>query len=258
MVTDVSAQSRGSGTVGKALVMLEALGERPDGVTAAEAVELCGFPFSTAYRLLGTLVDAGFATFDAGDKRYRLGLRVFQLGQQVAHARGFDGVAMPALRRLTEATMESSLLAVLDGDQFLTVNKVDGPQFRTTTDPGDRGPLTSSALGQVLLAFADDDVRSALLETVPLTRRTPRSLGGRDELRARIEQVRRQGHADQSEEHDLGMSALAVPVLAPSGRLIAALAVAGPIFRTDVTALATHLPAMRQAATELAALLPMR
>lgn len=253
-----SGGAASAGTVAKAMMMLGLLGDHPHGATAAEMVEVSGHPFSTTYRLLGSLVTTGFASYDPGDKRYRLGLRVFQLGQQVAHARGFDGVALPALRRLTEATRESSLLAVLDGERFLTVNKIDGPQFRTTTDPGDHGPLSSSALGLVLLAFADEAVRHELLETVPLARRTPNSVADRDELRARIQRVRTQGHAEQSQEYDLGMSALAVPVLAPSGRLIAALAVAAPVFRADVAGLTAHLPAMGDAAVELAALLPLR
>ena len=91
----VSTQS--TGTVGKALDMLSLLGEHPDGATAHELADASGHHFSTAYRLLRTLVATGFAEHSPQDKRYRLGLPVFQLGQKVAHARGFDASAAPVL-----------------------------------------------------------------------------------------------------------------------------------------------------------------
>lgn len=250
--------AEGSGTVGKALDVLSMLGEHSDGVTAGDVRASLGFPFSTTYRLLNTLVDSGFAEYEPNGKRYRLGLRVFQLGQKVAASRGFAGSALPALQRLTEVSGESSLLAVLDGDRFHTVHKIDGPQFRTTTDPGDRGLLHTSALGKALLAFAPEPERQRLLQSIDLPARTPHSITDRAALRSEVEQVRARGWAGQQEENDPGMAALAVPVLGSGGQLIAAVALASPIFRKGLSDLQHILSALRQAADELAATLPLR
>ncbi|MEF3120032.1 IclR family transcriptional regulator [Kocuria flava] len=247
-----------SGTVGKALRVLTLLGEHPDGATAGQVAEDAGYPFSTAYRLLHTLVEEEFATYDPREKRYRLGLRVYQLGRRVAHQRGFEGTAAPILQRLTERTGESSILAVLDGDRFLTVHKVDGPQFRTTTDPGDRGPLHTSAVGKVLLAFSDAPVREELLGRIDLSPRTGHSITDRAELRRQVERIRAQGWAGQQEENDTGMAALGVPVLGPGGRLVAAVALAAPLFRSTLEGLQERLPELRQAAEDLALELPSR
>lgn len=247
-----------SGTVGKALDLLTLLGEHPHGATAAQIAEQAQYPFSTVYRLLNTLVSTDFATYDPQDKRYRLGLRVYQLGQKVASTRGFEGAAAPILQHLTAVTGESSILGVLDGPHFLTVRKVDGPQFRTTTDPGDHGSLHTSAIGKALLAFSDPGTRERLLETIELVPRTAHSLTDRTELRRQVERIRVQGWAGQQEENDVGMAAVAVPVLSPSHRLIAAVALAAPLFRTDLEGLRTYLPQLQQAATELALELPLR
>ncbi|MEX5237885.1 IclR family transcriptional regulator [Kocuria arenosa] len=247
-----------SGTAGKALGVLTLLGEYPQGATTGQIAEATGYPFSTAYRLLNTLVDTDFATYDPADKRFRLGLRVYQLGQKVAHHRGFEGSALPVLQHLTEATGESSVLHVLDGDQSLTIHKVDGPQFRTTTDPGDRGPLHTTASGKVLLAFADPATRQRLLETIDLTPRTEHSITDRDELARQVDQIHRQGWAGQSEENDLGMAAIAAPVLSASHRLIGAVTLAAPMFRTDLQRLQEHLPDLQQATAELSLKLPQR
>jgi DNA-binding IclR family transcriptional regulator len=255
---EVVVVADGSGTVGKALGLLTLLGDHPDGATAGQLAEEVDHPFSTVYRLLNTLVDTGFATYSPRDKRYRLGLRVYQLGQRVSHQRGFGGTALPILTGLTERTGESSVLAVLDGDQHLTIHKVDGPQFRTTTDPGDRGPLHTVAAGKVLLAFADDDTRRRLLDHLDLTPRTEHSVTDRDELRRQVERIRVQGWAAQSEENDIGMVGIAVPVLSSSGRLIAAVTLAAPLFRHGVEDLKAYLPQMQEAAADLALVLPLR
>ena len=247
-----------TGTVGKALEMLSLLGEHPDGATARELADASGHHFSTAYRLLRTLVDTGFAEYSNQDKHYRLGLPVFQLGQKVAHARGFDASASPVLQGVVEATGESCLLAVLHGERFLTTAKIDGPEFRVTTDPGDQGFLHSSALGRVLLAFAPPQEREQLLEAIPLTHRTTATVAQRERLRELVAETAEQGYSAQSQEHDDGMAAIAVPVLDGSGRLIAALGLAAPIFRSDREALMAHVPLLQRAAEQLSAVLPPR
>nr|WP_245193119.1 IclR family transcriptional regulator [Kocuria sp. JC486] len=247
-----------SGTVRKGLEVLRVLGDAPQGATAAEVTESTGFPFSTAYRLLATLVSSDFVEYDDATKRYHLGLRVFELGHRVASARGYDGVALTVLKEVTERTGESTLLAVLDGDHFLTVHTVDGPQFRTTTDPGDRGELHTSALGKALLAFMPGADRERLVESLDLSPRTEESLTDRETLRKEIAQTRERGWAAQQGEHDDGMGAVAVPVVTPNGHLLASLALAAPVFRCDPAELEAQVPVLKEAAARLAVQLPVR
>lgn len=247
-----------SGTVRKGLTLLELLANYPHGATAGQIVAESGYAFSTCYRLLTTLVDSGFAEYDTATKQYRLGLLVFHMGQKVATARGYSGTALPVLRRLTEATGESSLLAVLDGDRFLTVHTVDGPNHRITTDPGDRGELHTSSLGRVLLAFSPQDTRDELVATIDLVPRTDRSRTDRDGLRRILEKTRQRGWACQDQEHDEGMCAVAVPVMTPGGPLVAALALAAPVYRSDLAGLEQHIPLLNDAAAQLASQLPQR
>lgn len=238
--------------VGKALHLVELLGEHPEGLTAAEATKACGYPFSTTYRLLNALVRDGFAELQ-GDKHYVLGLKIFHAAHSVAQRLGITGTVSPLLRRMVERTGESCLYAVLDGDRFHTLAKEDGPDFRVTSDPGYRGPLHSSALGLCLLAFAPDDVRERLTESIELTPLTQRTLTDRDELRRRVEQIRAQGWATQDQEHDVGMVAVAVPVLRPGGACAGSLALSAPVFRRRAEDLVEMVPLLQEAARELGA-----
>ncbi len=245
--------------VGKALGLLVLLGDEPRGASAAELSRRAELPFSTTYRLLGSLTRDGFVDFEPDGRRYHLGLRIFQLGQRVSNHHGFAGTAMPVLRRVTEQTGEATILSVRDGHHHLTVNKVDGPQmFRVTSDPGHLGSLHTTAVGKALVAFAEDSERERLLAELELEPLTPHSITDRDVFRAEIEQVRRQGYAVMDEENETGMRAVAVPLLNSQGHAFASLATAVPVFRLSLEALVAQVPLLQDAAEELAARLPQR
>jgi DNA-binding IclR family transcriptional regulator len=254
-------KERGAGTdmVGKALGLLVLLGDEPRGASAAEISRRAELPFSTTYRLLGSLARDGFVDYEPDGRRYHLGLRIFQLGQRVSNHHGFAGTAMPVLRRVTEQTGEATILSVRDGHHHLTVNKVDGPQiFRVTSDPGHLGSLSATAVGKVLVAFAEDAERERLLAELPLEALTEKSITDRDDFRAEIDKVRRRGYAVMDEENEAGMRAVAVPLLNGQGHAFASLATAVPVFRLSLEALEAHVPLLQDAAAELAARLPQR
>ena len=245
--------------VGKALGLLVLLGDEPRGASAAELSRRAELPFSTTYRLLGSLTRDGFVDYEPDGRRYHLGLRVFQLGQRVSNHHGFAGTALPILRRVTEKTGEATILSVRDGHHHLTVNKVDGPQtFRVTSDPGHLGALHTTSVGKALVAFAEDAERQRLVEELELEPLTEFSITDREAFRAEIEQVRRRGYAVMDEENELGMRAVAVPVFNAQGFAFASLATAVPVFRLSLEELVALVPALQEAAAELSARLPQR
>ena len=261
---DVAAESKAAKAdrtdmVGKALGLLVLLGDEPRGASAAEISRRAELPFSTTYRLLGSLTRDGFVDYEPDGRRYHLGLRIFQLGQQVSNHHGFAGTALPVLRRVTEQTGEATILSVRDGHHHLTVSKVDGPQmFRVTSDPGHLGSLHTTAVGKALVAFAEDSERERLLEELELDPLTERSITDRDAFRAEIDKVRSQGYAVMDEENEAGMRAVAVPLLNSQGNAFASLATAVPVFRLGLDGLIAHVPLLQDAAAELSARLPLR
>ncbi|MCU1511714.1 MAG: transcriptional regulator, IclR family [Arthrobacter sp.] len=245
--------------VGKALGLLVLLGDEPRGASAAELSRRADLPFSTTYRLLGSLTRDAFVDYEPDGRRYHLGLRVFQLGQTVSNHHGFAGTALPILRRVTEETGEATILSVRDGVHHLTVNKVDGPQtFRVTSDPGHLGALHTTSVGKALVAFADEPTRTELVEGLELEPLTEFSITDRDAFRTEIDLVRRRGYATMDEENELGMRAVAVPVFNSQGQAFASLATAVPVFRMSMEALTALVPLLQSAAAELSARLPQR
>lgn len=259
MVTK-AAQTTGppaSDMVGKAMRVLTLLGERPSGCTLSELSRTSGFPTSTCYRLLKSLVRDHFVEFDDRTKRYGLGLRLYQLGQRVSHAHGFSGVALPVMRKLAEISREAVLMSVLDGDRQLYIHYVPGPQqVSVRGEPGKYGPVHCTSMGKVLVAFAADEVREELVESVGLPSLGPRTITDRAAFRAEIARVRAERHALADEEHEADIRALGVPILGTDGVARAALSVAAPAYRMPVPELMKLRTALNAAAQELAVLLP--
>ncbi|WP_346927157.1 IclR family transcriptional regulator [uncultured Arthrobacter sp.] len=257
--TKESKEDSRTDMVGKALGLLVLLGDEPRGASAAELSRRAELPFSTTYRLLGSLTRDGFVDYEPDGRRYHLGLRIFQLGQRVSNHHGFAGTALPILRRVTEETGEATILSVRDGNHHLTVNKVDGPQtFRVTSDPGHLGALHTTSVGKALVAFADEATRSQLVEGLELEPLTEFSITDREAFRAEIELVRKRGFAVMDQENELGMRAVAVPVFNSQGHAFASLATAVPVFRMSVEALVALVPLLQSAAAELSARLPQQ
>lgn len=248
--------SRGSSTLVKGLDLLRLMGQYPAGAPAAVFARESGLPFSTAYRLLNTLAETGFAQYDQRTKEYRLGLTVFELSQVMASVHGYDGTVLPVLRRLSEATNESCLFAVLDGIESVTVHTVDGPEFRQTTDPGDRLPLSVSSMGKAMLSGMPDPEARQLIDQLSLESCTEHTVTDPEALWEQIAAGRAVGYVYQREEVDLGMNAIAAPVTGPTGDVIGAVAIAAPLFRADREQLVQHRGPLAQAARELAATLP--
>lgn len=247
-----------SDMLGKALTLLNRLGDHPDGAPAAELARQTGYPLSTAHRLLGALVRDGFATFDTETKRYKLGLRVFQLAQQVLQAQGLSGMAKPVLEEISQATKEATLLAVRDGERQLYLYSIEGPQqVRVVGEPGRHGPLHCTSQGKVLIAFAEQATREYLVANVPLDPAGPKTITSRNRFRDEIETVRERGYAIADEEHEAGIRAVSVPVFRPDNVAAAALSTAAPAYRMDVEQLVEQLPRLTEAASTLSVLMAL-
>lgn len=248
--------SGGSSTLTKGLELLRLMGKFPDGAPAAVFAKESRLPFSTAYRLLNTLAETGYAEYDPGTKLYRVGLTVFELSQSISAARGYDGALMPVLRTLSETTNESCLFSVRDGHETVTIHTVDGPEFRQTTDPGDRLPLHVSSMGKAILsAMPSIEVRE-LLADLDFQAYTEHTITNPEILLQQIEAGRQDGYVYQREEVDLGMNAIAAAVVGPAGRVLGAVAIAAPLFRAGQDELVAQRAALTAAAHRLAATLP--
>lgn len=225
-----SARS-GAQSVERAAALLRALElAGATGVGITEVAHEVGLTVSTTHRLARALCAEGLAAQDSATGRYQLGPALVMLGQRAGQALGYDRLR-PLLDDMVEATGESANLGILLGAEVLVVLDVASPQpLRFDQDSGTRVPAHTSAMGKVLLAFADDPA-AAVAALPPLERRTERTITEPDQLLTDLVVARTRGWSLNDGERDSGVRAIAAPVRRVDGSVGAALALQGPALR---------------------------
>lgn len=180
-------------------------------------------PLSTAHRLVAELVAWG-GLERADDGRYRVGLRVFELGALAPRGLGLREAALPFMEDLYEVTHENVQLAVREGTEVLYVERIAGRSaVGVLTRVGGRFALPPTGVGLVLLAHAPVDVQEEVLAG-PLTAHTAHTLTDPRQLRRVLAEVRRAGVAVSDRQVTDDAVSVAAPIVV-GGAVVAALSI---------------------------------
>lgn len=200
--------------------------------SAKEISERLGLNRVRVFRILSTLEYQGFVRQDPQTKRYRLGLKLFQLGQAVARQFDLTRVADSILAELAEKTGETTYVYALDGLEAVTVAKRESKQPMPISPLiGHRDTLEVGAACNLLLAYLPPEDIDKVLNQGPLPRRSERSVTDPREVKRRLVEIRRLGYHLTRCEEEKGVNAVAAPIRNSSGQVVAALALAGPSVR---------------------------
>jgi IclR family KDG regulon transcriptional repressor len=196
---------------------------------ATQVAHELGVAKSTACRMLAALAAGGLLERGAGG-RYRLSLRVFELGLLAAERVPVRDVARPVLIELQEQLHEMVQLGVPVAGHVLYVDRYGkaGLGQRLSGDMVRRVPGYSSSAGRALAAF-DPRVMQATL-AVPRRKHTPFTITDAERLCQVLRTTRAAGWVSTREEFEPGYSSVAAPVLVPDGgvpRPVAAISVVG-------------------------------
>jgi IclR family KDG regulon transcriptional repressor len=192
------------------------------------AIQL-GLDRSTTYRLLLSLEKCGLVEKDKKTGEYSLGLGVFEIGNTYLRQMDLLKVSKPIMTELALKVQETVHLAVLSDTQIVYVDKVDSPRtLGVMSKIGQRGPLHSTALGKVLLAFQPEGESSRIMKQIKLKPFTANTISSRTKLMAELKKVRRQGYAFDFTESEQGVECIAAPIRNHVGDTVAALSISGP------------------------------
>jgi DNA-binding IclR family transcriptional regulator len=222
----------GSGTqaVDRAAHLVATVVEADEPVSFADLQEASGLAKSTTSRML-TALERGGLLERAPVGGYVAG-RLFWL-YAARHDPWEDLVrlARPVMERIGEETHETVHLSVTRGDQVVQVAQVDARYLLGTRDWTEIDvPAHSSALGKVFYAWGTLKPPERLVSLTPATITDPAR------LRRDGATTRRRGYAVTTDELEVGLTGIAVPVRGPRGEVVAALGVSGPTARLSVTA----------------------
>jgi DNA-binding IclR family transcriptional regulator len=252
--------------VERCLDLVEALAAQPDGAPLGELADALALPKSAAHRLLQALTARGYVIQDADTQDYRLSLKFVALAFRHLDTGRLPDAAQAVLDRLARDSGEYCRLALIEGERLLWTARAQGATQGLRYDPAMDGEvvLHATATGKAWLASLPEEEALALVYRRGFS--TPPGFGPRvvrtiDELRAQLADTRTRGYAlaiDEGESGTLAVATVFRAFDAPDAPVAGTLSIAGPRARIDderAKALAKLLP---DAASELAALWPLR
>ena len=221
------ATASGLQTIDRALDVLCAF-EGKDELGISELSRLLKLPKSAVHRVVLTLASRGFVEQNA-KRRYRLGLKMLELGNVCRLRLDLASVAEPILNELSVKANANVHMARLDGSDVVDLLRIEHPSpMRIGRAPMLRRPVHCTALGKAMLAFGN----GALVEQVlaqKLSRMTRKTIIDPERFRAEMERTRLRGFAIDDEEFYGGRRCVAAPVLDPAAQVVAGVSVSGMI-----------------------------
>ncbi|SNT53341.1 transcriptional regulator, IclR family [Actinomadura meyerae] len=216
--------------VTRALDVLELL-MREDQPTLRELTDELGFPRTTVFELLNTLVARGYVTKSADEPaRYSLGVRTFQLGSAFADRLDFVTLGRAAADALSEQVNETSHVAVLDGTDVVYIARAESRQkVRMVSAVGARLPAHCTAIGKALLAqLSADELRERYPPGSELARLTDKTISSVQALEKELELIRGHGYSIEECESNVDVCCAGAPVRDHTGDTVAAISVSVP------------------------------
>lgn len=213
----------------KLVKVLECFSTTDRALTLAEICQRTGFPRSTTHRLLASLREVGFLEQDRERDRYRLGLKLFELGNTALSNFDLHREAGPFVESLRRITGHVVHLAVFDGHRAVVIRRAD-------PSPENASPAASTfiesahahctSVGKAILAWQPDETIDRLIAE-GLEKFTANTIDTGPKLKAELEIIRNRGYAVDEAEHQPGLRCVGAPIRNQNGVVFAGISISG-------------------------------
>jgi DNA-binding IclR family transcriptional regulator len=215
----------------RAVAVLEMLGESETALSLAEVCQRLSLHKSTAHRSLMVLERSALIE-RTPENRYRLGLKLYELGNRAVEQVDLRTRVHPYFRRLAMQVGETVHLSVLQKTSIVYLDKVE-PNRRVcvSSKTGSSNPVYCTSMGKAMLAFQPPEVIEQIVAKIRFVRYTHKTLTSKEALMKALERVRRRGYAIDDQEIEVGVRCLGAPIFDENHLAIAAVSVSGPTSR---------------------------
>jgi DNA-binding IclR family transcriptional regulator len=237
-----------TGTLGKAIDVLEAVAASPTQLRFTDLLGLVDQPRGTLHRQISNLIEEGLLSV-RGDHSYELGIKLLKLASHAWSGNQFRTIAEPHLNRLHEATGETVHLGVLQGVEVIYLDKVESRQaVRMHSQIGNASPVYCTGVGKAALSALPDAELDIRIAAITFRRHTENTLADRTAFRAEIDEIRSAGIAFDRQEHEPGIHCVAAPIHSRDRDFAAGVSVTAPSYRIGLAQLAEWAPLVKEAA----------
>ena len=209
---------------------------------------------SSALRIVQTMEMERYILREPIAGKYRLGYRLYELGNMVIPAIELKKESEPILRRLMQKTKETVHLVIHDKGEAYYLNKIDGPRrMQILSKIGSRLPMHCSAMGKVLLAYMDPDELKKFMHEKKLCRLTPNTITDPEVLMGELKCIQKAGYAVDNGEFENGLKCIAAPIRDSSGKVVAAMSISGDAARLNQKKITQFVELIIDSANKLSA-----
>lgn len=185
-------------------------------------------PKPTIYSLVNTMTQYQLLEQNPENSKYRLGPVLFRLGLQYARQSDVLSTVGVWTERLCYKFSQSVNVCMLMSGQVVVVYKADPDQVVISyPDAGTVVPVHNTANGKILLAYADPNVRDAILSDYDFFKSTPHTITDRAKFEKELERVEKEGISFNRQEGVSGIHAMAGPIFNHTGQVVASFAISG-------------------------------
>ncbi len=176
---------------------------------------------STCFRILRTLEDMNFVSYDKQSKRYSLGSYLVVLGSRALDQLDYLTLGKKYLQNITEETgFTTAIVQKVGFDRVTYISKVEANSaVRLSVSIGRQFRITNVSYGKCFLAFAPEKVRADILSK-GLEKLTEHTITDIDQYLDELNLVRKRGYATSKEEYLPGVNAVSAPVFRPDGDVL--------------------------------------
>ncbi|BDX21596.1 IclR family transcriptional regulator [Polynucleobacter sp. TUM22923] len=212
--------------------LLDALAVHEESTGLKNLAEETQLHPSTAHRILNDLVACRLVERGDGGT-YRLGLKLLELGNLVKARLSVREAAQAPMRALHKLTGETINLSVRQGDEIVYIDRAYSERsgMQVVRAIGGRAPLHLTSVGKLFLASDDVSQVRAYVTRTGLSGHTKNSITDLSKLDIELNHVKKDGHARDNEELELGVSCIAAEIFDDSGKLVAGLSLSSPTDR---------------------------
>ena len=216
-------------SIERALKLLEALSEYPDGIQITRLAEKVSLSKSTVHRLLATLINMHYVVKVQESEKYKLGYRLLFLSRNIINNIDIISIAKPFLEELAVKVNETIHLCIDDMGEVLYVDKIESSQtIRMFSKIGNRAPMYCTGVGKVLLSGMEKEQFDLVTDKTDFIVKTPFTITSKEQLSIELENIRNQGFGLDNIEHEEGIRCIAAPIFDSEGKVIASFSIAGP------------------------------
>ena len=234
------------------LLVVEEIAKAGTPLKPMQLSDALGLPKPTIHRLLQTAEAEGFLQRDLDGRSYGPGPRLRQIAVHTMSSERLRTGRLAILKAVAEEIGETCNLAVPDREGMTYLDRVETKwPLRIQLPIGTQVPFHCTASGKMYLSTLRDRTLETVLNSKPLEALTERTIVSIEGLNRELAETRARGYSQDDEEFMSGMTAIAVPVLDSTGRLLATLSVHAPNQRHDVLDLISFLPALKAAGKKL-------